>query len=85
MIEEKGEVQSSREICGKNEKNPGGSKSSARKSAGRNKEVCKQEVKEGRRIQSRELSTTQYKRLKMADEGKEIREIDRVFCGPLQS
>ena len=42
-------------------------------------------MKGGRRIQSRGLSTTKYKRLKIADEGEEIREIDRVFCGPLQS
>jgi len=42
-------------------------------------------VKGGRRIQSRGLSTAKYKRLKMADEGEEIREIDRAFCGPLQS
>ena len=32
-------------------------KSSARKSAGRNEEVCEQKVKGGRRIQSRGLST----------------------------
>jgi len=85
VIEEKGEVQSSREICGKNEENPGGSKSSARESAGRNEEVCKQKVKGERRIQSRGLSTAKYERLKMTDEEEEIREIDRVFCGPLQS
>ena len=39
----------------------------------------------GKRIQSRGLSTAKYKRLKMADEGEEIREIDRAFCGPLKS
>jgi len=42
-------------------------------------------VKGGRRIQSRGLSTAQYKRLKMADEEEKIREIDKAFCGPLQS
>jgi len=42
-------------------------------------------VKKERKIQSRGLSTAQYKRFKMADEGEEIREIDRTFCGPLQS
>ena len=41
-------------------------------------------MKGGRRIQSRGSSTAKYERLKMADEGEEIREIDRVFCGPLQ-
>ena len=42
-------------------------------------------MKGGRRIQSRGPSTAKYERLKMADEGEEIREIDRAFCGPLQS
>ena len=42
-------------------------------------------MKGGRRIQSRRLSTAEYERLKIADEGEEIREIDRVFCRPLQS
>ena len=38
----------------------------------------------GRRgIQSRGPSTTKYEELEMADKRKKIREIDRVFCGPL--
>jgi len=42
-------------------------------------------MKEERKIQSRGLSTVKYERLKMADKGEEIREIDKAFCGPLQS
>ena len=71
--------------CGKNEENPEGSKSSARESVGRNEEVCKQKMKEERKIQSRGLSTAKYERLEMANEREKIREIDRAFCGPLQS
>ena len=39
----------------------------------------------GRRIQSRGLSTAKYERLEMANEREKIREIDKAFCGPLQS
>jgi len=46
-------------------------------------EVCKQKTRERGEIQSRRLSTIKYKGLKMADEGEEIREVDRTFCGPL--
>ena len=42
-------------------------------------------MKGGKRIQSRGLSTTKYKRLEMADERKEIGEVDQTFCGSLQS
>jgi len=40
-------------------------------------------MREGGGIQSRRLSTIKYEGLEMADEGKEIREVDRTFYGPL--
>jgi len=43
----------------------------------------KSEGREG--IQSRGLSTAKYEGLEIADERKKIREVDRAFCGPLQS
>ena len=69
----------------KMKKNPEESKSSARKSTGGNEEVHKQKAREGRGIQGRGLSTAKYKGLKMADKREKIREVNRVFCGPLQS
>jgi len=81
----KREVQSSGKICRKNEENTGGSKSSTRKSTGENEEVCKQKVRRGRGVWDKELSTAKYEELEMADERKKIREVNRAFCGPLQS
>ena len=52
---------------------------SIRESAGGDKEVCKQKTKGGKRIQNRGLSTAKYKRLKMANKGEKIREIDSVL------
>jgi len=77
------EVQSSREICGENEENSGRSKGSTRKSIGRNEEVCRPKMGEGGGIQSRGLSTAEYKRLEIANEGKKIGKVDKTFCGPL--
>jgi len=82
--EERGST-SSRKICRKNKENPGGSKSSIRKSTGENEEVWKQKARRGRGVQSGRLSTAKYKGLEMADEREKIRKIDRMFCGPLQS
>jgi len=59
----KGKVQSSREICGENEENLGQSKGNARKSTGRNEEVYRLKTGERGGIQSRGLSTTEYKGL----------------------
>jgi len=42
-------------------------------------------MKGGRGIQNKGLSTTKYKGLEMANERKEIREVDQMFCGTLQS
>jgi len=42
-------------------------------------------VKGGRGIQSRGLSTAKYEGLEMADEREKNREVNRAFCGPLQS
>jgi len=42
-------------------------------------------VKEGRGIQSRGLSTAKYEGLEMVDEREKNREVNRAFCGPLQS
>ena len=42
-------------------------------------------MKGGRGIQSRRLSTAKYEGLEMADERKKIREVNKAFCGPLQS
>jgi len=42
-------------------------------------------VKRRRGIQDRGLSIAKYKGLKIADEREKIREINRTFCGPLQS
>jgi len=42
-------------------------------------------VKGGRGIQSRRLSTAKYEGLEMADEREKIREVNRAFCGSLQS
>ena len=39
----------------------------------------------GRGIQGRGLGTAKYKGLKIADKRKKIREVNRAFCGPLQS
>ena len=55
----------------------------AKTALGKVQEVCKQKTRERGEIQSRRLSTIKYKGLKMADEGEEIREVDRTFCGPL--
>ena len=76
---------SSGKIYRKDEENPGGSKSSTRESTGRNKEVCEQKAKGERGIQSRRLSTAKYKGLEMVDEREKIREVNKAFCGPLQS
>ena len=38
---------------------------------------------EGGGIQSRGLSTAEYKRLEIANEGKKIGKVDKTFCGPL--
>jgi len=37
----------------------------------------------GRRVQSRGFHAVKHEIFKMADEGEEIREVDRVFCGSL--
>ena len=39
----------------------------------------------GRRVQSRKLSTAEYKRLEMADEREEIGEVNQIFCRTIQS
>jgi len=43
----------------------------------------RQKTKEGRRIQSRGLSTTEYEGLEMANEKKKIREVNRAIHRPL--
>jgi len=73
------------EFVEKIKKNPGKSKSSARKSIGGNKEVCKQKEKGKRGIHSRELSTAKYEGLEIVDEKEKIKEANRTFCGLLQS
>jgi len=47
------------------------------------KKFTDKKMREGGGIQSRRLSTIKYEGLEMADEGKEIREVNRTFCGPL--
>ena len=38
-----------------------------------------------REVQDRGLSTAKYEGLEMADKREKIREVNRAFCGPLQS
>jgi len=40
-------------------------------------------MRKGGGIQSRGLSTTEYKGLEMANKGKKVGETDRMLCGPL--
>jgi len=40
-------------------------------------------MREGRRIQSRRLSTAKYEGLEMADEGEKIRKADGALCRAL--
>jgi len=42
-------------------------------------------VRGGRGIQGRGLGTAKYKGLKIADKREKIREVNRAFCGSLQS
>ena len=42
-------------------------------------------MRRGKGVQDRGLSTAKYEELEMADERKKIREVNRAFCGPLQS
>ena len=79
------EVRSSGKIRRKNKENLGGSQSSTRKSIGGNEKVWRQEMRKGRRVQSRGLSAAKYKGPKMADERKKVRKADQMLCGPLQS
>jgi len=42
-------------------------------------------MKKERRIQSRGLNTAKYEGLEIANEREEIREVNKAFCGSLQS
>jgi len=42
-------------------------------------------MRRGRRIQSRGLSTAKYKGPEITDEREEVEEVNRAFCGALQS
>ena len=44
---------------------------------------AQEEMKKGRRIQSRELSTIKYKGLEMVNEREKVGETDKALCGPL--